>query len=151
MGVASPASTLTALGTAADGQEGIAASSLQVAETLGIAMGTGAAGTLVAMSVIWSTAWPRALQWGFILSAAAIALALPLGVADGAEPAVARELAPHTDGELTRLLVVIGCCRSRVALSPVAGCRRRAALEGPTAARRVAAASATRLPSGSRK
>ena len=77
MGVAYPASTLTALGTAADGQEGTAASSLQVAETLGIATGTGAVGALVAMSVHLEHGMAEGLQWGFILSAAAIALALP--------------------------------------------------------------------------
>ena len=80
IGVAYPASTLTALGTAEGGQEGTAASSLQVAETLGIATGTGAAGALVAMSVHLEHGMAEGLQWGFLLSAAAIAIAVPLAL-----------------------------------------------------------------------
>ena len=80
MGVAYPAGTLTALGSAEEGQEGTAASSLQVAETLGIATGTGAAGALVAMSVHLEHGMADGLQWGFILSAAAIAITIPLAL-----------------------------------------------------------------------
>jgi MFS family permease len=72
MGIAYPAATLTALGTAASGEEGAAAASLQVAETIGTAIGTGAAGALFAMSVQMQRSVSDGLMWGFLLASSAI-------------------------------------------------------------------------------
>ncbi len=76
MGLAYPATTLTALGTAAGGEEGSAAASLQVAETIGTAVGTGAAGTLFAMSDHLQRSGADGLTWAFLLAFASILLAL---------------------------------------------------------------------------
>jgi hypothetical protein len=76
MGLAYPGSTLTALGGAESGQEGSAAASLQVAETVGIASGTGAVGALFALSVHLDRGMSEGLAWGFVLSVAAILVAL---------------------------------------------------------------------------
>lgn len=76
MGLAYPATTLTALGAASSGEEGSAASSLQVAETIGTAVGTGAAGVLFAMSVHLDRSMSDGLTWGFLLALASILLAL---------------------------------------------------------------------------
>jgi MFS family permease len=76
MGLAYPASTLTALGLAPDGKEGSAAASLQVAETVGIATGTGAVGALVALSVHLQRGMSDGLLWGFGLAGASILIAL---------------------------------------------------------------------------
>ena len=76
MGVAYPASTLTALGMAPGGQEGLAAASLQVAETVGIATGAGAAGALLTVAVHLDRSMSDGLAWGFLLSVAAILVAL---------------------------------------------------------------------------
>jgi hypothetical protein len=76
MGIAYPASTLTALGSASSGEEGSAAAALQVAETVGIASGTGAVGTLFAMSVHLDRGTSDGLAWGFVLAVAAILIAL---------------------------------------------------------------------------
>jgi MFS family permease len=76
MGVAYPASTLTALGSAPGGQEGLAAASLQVAETVGIATGTGAAGALLTVAVHLDRSMSDGLAWGFILAVIAILAAL---------------------------------------------------------------------------
>ncbi len=80
MGVAYPASTLTALGTAPEGQEGSAASALQVAETLGVALGTGAVGALFALSVHLNHAMADGLTWGFVVTICALALGLPMAL-----------------------------------------------------------------------
>jgi MFS family permease len=90
MGVAYPAATLTALGTAASGQEGAAAASLQVAETIGTALGTGAAGALFALGPQLQRPIGDGLTWGFVLSAIAIVVA--------AVPAL--RLAPTRSSEL---------------------------------------------------
>src|SRR5205807_10132861 len=76
MGVAYPASTLTALGLAPGGEEGTAAASLQVSETVGVAVGTGAAGALLALSTHLERAMTDGLAWGFVLCIAAIVAAL---------------------------------------------------------------------------
>jgi len=76
MGLAYPASTLTALGMAADGQEGTAAASLQVAETVGIATGTGAAGALFALAVHLDHPISDGLSWGLLLCLASILFAV---------------------------------------------------------------------------
>ena len=76
MGLAYPATTLTALGTASTGEEGSAAASLQVAETIGTAVGTGAAGALFAMSVHMDRGMSDGLTWGFLLALASIILAV---------------------------------------------------------------------------
>jgi MFS family permease len=76
MGLAYPATTLTALAIASSGEEGSAAASLQVAETIGTAVGTGAAGTLFAMSVHLQRSTSDGLTWGFLLAFASILVAL---------------------------------------------------------------------------
>jgi MFS family permease len=76
MGIAYPATTLTALGVASSGEEGSAAASLQVAETIGTALGTGAAGALFAMSVHLERSLSDGLTWGFLLTFASILLAV---------------------------------------------------------------------------
>ena len=68
--------TLTALGSAARGEEGLAASSLQVSETVGVAMGTGASGALLALAVHLDRAMADGLTWGFVLAVATILAAL---------------------------------------------------------------------------
>jgi len=75
MGVAYPAATLTALGTAMSGEEGAAAASLQVAETIGTAVGTGAAGALFAMSVQMQRGVSDGLTWGFLLASSSVVIA----------------------------------------------------------------------------
>jgi hypothetical protein len=75
MGLAYPASTLTALGSASKGEEGLAAASLQVSETLGTAMGTGATGALLALADHLGRPMSDGLAWGFILAVATILLA----------------------------------------------------------------------------
>jgi MFS family permease len=76
MGVAYPATTLTALGVVSSGGEGSAAASLQVAETIGTAVGTGAAGALFAMSVHLERSMSDGLTWGFLLTFTSILLAV---------------------------------------------------------------------------
>jgi MFS family permease len=76
MGLAYPATTLTALGVASSGEEGAAAASLQVAETIGTALGTGAAGALFAMSVHLERSTSDGLAWAFLLGFAGILLAV---------------------------------------------------------------------------
>jgi MFS family permease len=76
MGVAYPAATLTALGSAASGAEGSAAASLQIAETIATAVGTGAAGALFALAASLGRPMSEGLAWGFVLAAAAIVLAI---------------------------------------------------------------------------
>ena len=84
MGLAYPAATLTALGSAPPGAEGSAAASLQVAETIGTAVGTGAVGALFARSVQLARGPADGLTWGFVLTALVLAI--------GAAPAL--RLAP---------------------------------------------------------
>ena len=87
MGLGYPASTLTALGLVPAGQEGSAAASLQVAETVGIATGAGAAGALVALSVHLQRGTADGLLWAFALAGASIVIAL-LAAGRLAPPAV---------------------------------------------------------------
>ena len=76
MGLAYPATTLTALGLAPGGEEGSAASSLQVAETVGVAVGAGAVGALFALASYLDRASSDGLLWGFVLTLLAIALGI---------------------------------------------------------------------------
>jgi MFS family permease len=76
MGLAYPATTLTALAMAASGEEGSAASALQVAETVGTAAGTGAAGALVALAAHLQRGMSDGLAWGFLLAVASMLVAL---------------------------------------------------------------------------
>jgi MFS family permease len=76
MGLAYPATTLTALGAAEPGQEGFASAALQVAETIGIAAGAGAAGALVALASHAERPIGDGLAWGFLLSITALAMGL---------------------------------------------------------------------------
>jgi hypothetical protein len=76
MGLAYPASTLTALGLASAGQEGAASASLQVAETVGVATGTGVAGALFALAAHVDHPNSDGLMWAFLLSLASILVAL---------------------------------------------------------------------------
>jgi hypothetical protein len=80
MGVAYPASTLTALSSASEGQEGSAAGALQVAETLGVALGTGAVGALFALAVHLDHAMADGLTWGFVVTVSALVLGVPLAL-----------------------------------------------------------------------
>jgi MFS family permease len=75
MGLAYPGTTLTALGNASSGQEGLAAAALQVAETVAVASGTGAAGALFALADHLQRAGSDGLGWGFVLSIASIVAA----------------------------------------------------------------------------
>ena len=74
MGLAYPSTTLTALGLAAPGDEGSAAASLQVAETVGVAVGTGAIGALFALAGYLARAPSDGLVWGFVLTTSAVAV-----------------------------------------------------------------------------
>jgi MFS family permease len=74
MGLAYPGSTLVALGDR-DGQSGIGAAALLVAETVGIAAGAGAAGALIALAVHVERDLADGLGWGFALTAVAVLLA----------------------------------------------------------------------------
>jgi MFS family permease len=76
MGLAYPSTTLTALGLAAPGDEGSAAASLQVAETVGVAVGTGAVGALFALAGYLARASSDGLVWGFVLTVSAVAFAI---------------------------------------------------------------------------
>jgi hypothetical protein len=76
MGLAYPATTLTALGGATSGEEGAAASSLQVAETIGTAVGTGAVGALFALAAQLQRGAAEGLTWGFLLTATGAVIAV---------------------------------------------------------------------------
>lgn len=75
MGLAYPGSTLVAMSTAGPGQDGLAASSLQVAETIGFAAGAGAGGALIALSVHLERGLEVGLAWAFAVTLAAALLA----------------------------------------------------------------------------
>jgi MFS family permease len=99
MGLAYPGSTLVALG-APSAQAGLAAASLQVAETVGIAAGAGAGGALIAVAVAAHLERGLAvgLGWAFLMMASAILLALgpairlvPAATAPGGMPYSPRE------------------------------------------------------------
>ena len=75
MGLAYPGSTLVALGSPS-AQAGLAAASLQVAETVGVAAGAGAAGTLIAVAAHLERGLSVGLGWAFVLMACAILVAL---------------------------------------------------------------------------
>jgi MFS family permease len=75
MGLAYPGSTLVAL-SAPSAQAGIAAASLQVAETIGVSAGAGAAGTLIAVAARTELGLPVGLGWAFVLMAGVVLLAL---------------------------------------------------------------------------
>jgi hypothetical protein len=74
MGLAYPGNTLVALGDQ-DGQSGLGAAALLVAETVGIAAGAGAAGALVALAVHVELDIADGLGWGFVLTSVAVLLA----------------------------------------------------------------------------
>ncbi len=76
MGVAYPSSTVLVLGAAKRGQEGEASSSLQVAEMVGTAVGTGLGGALLAVAVHlnWGTA--LGLTATFVLTSAVALVAV---------------------------------------------------------------------------
>ena len=76
MGLAYPSTTLTALGLAAPGDEGSAAASLQVAETVGVAIGTGVVGALFALAGYLARAPSDGLVWGFALTVCAVAFGI---------------------------------------------------------------------------
>jgi hypothetical protein len=95
MGLAYPSCTLTALTEAGSGQEGFASATLQVAETVGVAAGTGACGALLALAVHVDAGLSAGLAWGFVLtaSAALLALAPAARVISGASRGVAVTIA----------------------------------------------------------
>jgi MFS family permease len=74
MGLAYPGCTLVALGDPR-AQTGLAAASLQVAETVGVAAGAGAGGTLISIATHLDSGLPAGLGWAFVLMAGAIVLA----------------------------------------------------------------------------
>jgi MFS family permease len=76
MGLVYPATTLTALAGASSGSEGVAAASLQLAETIGTALGTGAVGALFALSSSLQRGASEGLIWGFTLAAGAALVAV---------------------------------------------------------------------------
>jgi MFS family permease len=75
MGLAYPGSTLVALG-APSAQAGLTAASLQVAETVGVAAGAGAGGTLIAVAAHLERGLAVGLGWAFVMMAGAIVVAL---------------------------------------------------------------------------
>jgi MFS family permease len=75
MGLAYPGCTLTAMAEAGSGREGFASASLQVAETVGIAAGAGAAGALLALAVHLESGVAEGLAWALVLTVAAAGLA----------------------------------------------------------------------------
>jgi MFS family permease len=74
MGLAYPGSTLVAMDDP-NGQRGLGAASLLVAETVGIAAGAGAGGALVALTVHLDLSLAYGLAWGFAVSATGVLLA----------------------------------------------------------------------------
>jgi len=74
MGLAYPGSTLVAMADP-NGQAGLGAASLLVAETVGIAAGAGAGGALVAVTVHLELGLAYGLGWGFALSGLGVLLA----------------------------------------------------------------------------
>lgn len=76
MGLAYPSTTLTALGLATPGDEGSAAASLQVAETVGVALGTGAVGALFALAGYLARLSSDGLIWAFVLTVSAVAFGI---------------------------------------------------------------------------
>jgi len=79
MGLAYPGSTLVALG-GPSAQAGLAAASLQVAETVGFAAGAGAGGTLIAVAAHLDRGLAVGLGWAFVMLAGAIVLGLVPGI-----------------------------------------------------------------------
>jgi MFS family permease len=75
MGLAYPGSTLVAMSTAGSGQDGLAAASLQVAETIGFAAGAGVGGALIALAVHLERGLDVGLGWAFVVTLAAALLA----------------------------------------------------------------------------
>jgi hypothetical protein len=79
MGLAYPGSTLVGLG-GPSAQAGLAAASLQVAETVGIAAGAGAGGTLISIAAHLERGLSVGLGWAFFMTACAILLAMAAAV-----------------------------------------------------------------------
>jgi MFS family permease len=76
IGVAYPASTVLALNAVDAQHSGNAAASLQIAETLGTAIGTGVTTALVASAMRLDLASSNGVVLAFVVSAAVIVLAL---------------------------------------------------------------------------
>jgi MFS family permease len=76
MGLAYPGTTLTALGLASPGEEGSASAALQVAETVGTAIGTGFTGAVVAIAANFQHPLSDGLAWGFLIANSVIVLAV---------------------------------------------------------------------------
>jgi MFS family permease len=76
MGIAYPSITLLVLASAPEGQEGAAASSMQISNVLGIVAGTGIGGALIAAgeSAGWATSTGVALTFATMIAFAFIAL-----------------------------------------------------------------------------
>jgi len=86
MGIAYPSITLLVLASAPEGQEGAAASSMQISNVLGIVAGTGIGGALIAAgeSAGWATSTGVALTFATMIAFAFIAL-LAAGRLPGAQ------------------------------------------------------------------
>jgi len=100
MGLAYPGSTLVAMDDP-NGQRGLGAASLLVAETVGIAAGAGAGGALVALTVHLDIDLAYGLAWGFAVSALGVLLAfapalrlMPAGGAAASRQGVASDAPP---------------------------------------------------------
>jgi MFS family permease len=87
MGLGYAPLSLVVLRDAPSGEQGRASSALQLSDTLGIALGTGASGALVAAAVRWGTVSPGPLALSG--SALGVALAFGMGVVIGVAGLVA--------------------------------------------------------------
>lgn len=85
MGVAYPTATLVALGAAPAGREGEASASMQLANVLGMAIGTGVGGGLFGFATAegYSTATAIAVVEGFAVAAGVLGLAAAARLASG--------------------------------------------------------------------
>jgi MFS family permease len=96
MGLAYPGCTLVALGGSSE-QAGVAAASLQIAETIGIAAGAGAVGALIGLGTHLEVGLSLGLAAAFGLMSAALALSLAPAfrlvpaAADSSEPPAMRD------------------------------------------------------------
>lgn len=77
MGLAYSSTTLVVIASARPGSEGAASASVQLANTLGIALGTGAAGAIVA----WSATGPLGLAPGILVADALMLMVVVIAVA----------------------------------------------------------------------
>jgi hypothetical protein len=75
LGFAYPSSTALALNAAETGREAEASAALQIAETLGTAVGTGTSGALFALSLRLNWSMDAGVLLAFVIAAAAVGVA----------------------------------------------------------------------------